>query len=522
MSARPAPRIVPLLAATALLCLAPMASCPGSEIREERIDQPGFVQADTLGAQDAPAPSAALVALLGATPDLNRVTSQRSFILKPDGAPPRVVMILVPGFLGGASNFAPIARQLVQRFNGELQVWVVDRRPNQLEDRLGAAHALTGFPEDGPADPTRLVEGVQFYFADEGAFDVDQDGELDPAFPLEDAFGVERPFLRLEQDDVRFMAHWGLDTYARDWKILVDEARALVGEDGLVLFGGHSMGTGWTARFAAYDFDSGPGVDAGFSHLDGLLLLEGGGAEPPSENAPTFQQYLDTVAALEAPGGPDVYLSNFSGIDIPSLGAAAELAGIAGLNLPDEESILQRTPIFGSFPLGIVLGSPASNEAVVGLFIDDDFSSIGAFRASVGFTANGPNVSQPGLFGGPPFYIAAEATAGGIPGRGDRHERLPRAPVRRNQLRRVVLLGRAREPRLRLRPRFERARRRAVPGSHAERERGRSGSRHRRLERPDSDAFLLRQLPGLHRDAGSQTGGRDHSGLRPPRRHHRE
>jgi pimeloyl-ACP methyl ester carboxylesterase len=32
----------------------------------------------------------------------------------------------------------------------------------------------------------------------------------------------------------------------------------------------------------------------------------------------------------------------------------------------------------------------------------------------VGFTANGPNVSQPGLFGGPPFYIAAEATAGGI------------------------------------------------------------------------------------------------------------
>ncbi len=410
MPARPARFTAPLLAAAALLCLAPMESCPDSEIQETLVDQPGFVQADTLGAQDAPPPSATLAALLGPAPDLNRVTTVRTFIEKPGGAPPRVVMILVPGFLGGASAFVPLARQLVKRFNGELQVWVVDRRPNQLEDGVGAAHALGAFPADGPPDLDRFIEGVQFYFADEGEFDVDQDGELDPAFPLEDAFGVERPFLRLEQDDVRFMAHWGVDTYARDWKLLVEEARALVGEDGLVLFGGHSMGPGWTARFAAYDFDAGPGVDASFSHLDGLLLLEGGGAGPPAEDAPGFAEYLDTVAALEAPGGPDVYLSDFVNIDIPSLGAASRLAGIIGRNLPDEESILQRTSIFGSFPLGIVLGSPSSNEAVVGLFIDDDFSSVGAFRASVGFSSNGPNVSQPGLFGGPPFYLAAPAT----------------------------------------------------------------------------------------------------------------
>ena len=38
----------------------------------------------------------------------------RTSIAKPSGAPPRAILILVPGFLGGAGNFTPLAEQLVR------------------------------------------------------------------------------------------------------------------------------------------------------------------------------------------------------------------------------------------------------------------------------------------------------------------------------------------------------------------------------------------------------------------------
>ena len=46
--------------------------------------------------------------------------------------------------------------------------------------------------------------------------------------------------------------------------------RERVGPEGLVLFGGHSMGTTWTGVFAAYDFDPGPGVEAGLDTVGAI------------------------------------------------------------------------------------------------------------------------------------------------------------------------------------------------------------------------------------------------------------
>ena len=61
---------------------------------------------------------------------------------------------------------------------------------------------------------------------------------------------------------------------------------------GVVLLGGHSQGTTWASTFAAYDFDPDPsGVEAGYSLIDGLLLLEGGGVGPGSATKPTLAQY---------------------------------------------------------------------------------------------------------------------------------------------------------------------------------------------------------------------------------------
>src|SRR2546426_7781479 len=43
------------------------------------------------------------------------------------------VLVLVPGYLGGAGDFTQIARQLIARVPN-LQVWAVDRRENAFED----------------------------------------------------------------------------------------------------------------------------------------------------------------------------------------------------------------------------------------------------------------------------------------------------------------------------------------------------------------------------------------------------
>src|SRR5215210_3194775 len=45
----------------------------------------------------------------------------------------RTVLVLVPGFLGGAGDFTLVGRDIVRRV-GDLQVWAVDRRSQPLED----------------------------------------------------------------------------------------------------------------------------------------------------------------------------------------------------------------------------------------------------------------------------------------------------------------------------------------------------------------------------------------------------
>lgn len=431
--------LVSLLAAAGLLATgATVASCPPPATQTQYASLPGHPEPHTPGSgapEEMPA-TTTVQRVLGPTPDLNRVHYTRTFLNKPSGAPPRAIVILVPGFLGGANNFAPLARQLVRRFNGNLEVWAVDRRPNQLEDRRGAIYGRDRLAAN---DVDGFLDALQFYFPDQltggnpfptngGDSDVNENGVLDPPFALPDALGGSTPFQRLAQDDARFAAHWGLDTYARDWKVLVDQARSVVGSSGLVLFGGHSAGTGFAGIFAAYDFDPGPGVDPGHAHLDGLLLLEGGGPGTGSANVtftvdgvnqPAVPRPNDTaaydalVAQLASPGGPDLFLVNFSGAVLSSLGAGAELAGLDGNWRTGQRSLLQRTSLFKNFPFSLILGAPMTAESIIGLFIDDDFSPVSTLAGSYGFSDNGPNL-QLSLPGFPAFYIATPPISGGL------------------------------------------------------------------------------------------------------------
>src|SRR5262245_7385111 len=400
------------------------------EVVQRVVDSPGFVEPHTPGSgapEEMPA-GAKLEALLGAPVDLNRVTTVRTRFEGASRRRPKAVLILIPGFLGGATTLDPIARDLVAAFRGELEVWAVDRRPNQLEDRLGSMHASEHANEPEcrarpPAPGCAIFEGAQFYFPDLdrpplGVFpsrrdlDIDMDGVFDPQLPLTDRFGVERGPILMTQDDVRFFAYWGLDTYFRDWKRLVAEARRLVTPAGVVLLGGHSQGTTWATLFAAYDFDPDPGrVDAGYSLIDGLVLLEGGGARSGTANLP-HAQYQQRVAALATSGGPDVFLTDLIVIPLLGLAQVGEVGAMAAVYLPDEPALSQRTPVFGDGLLSALFPAPATNRASVGFFLDDDFSGFEAFRASMGFSDDGDNVPLSLL--GAPAYQAQRRADGGL------------------------------------------------------------------------------------------------------------
>ncbi len=412
-------RIVLFVGVLGLAAMGANQCNPAVEIVQDRLEMAGFNEVHTPGSGAAeeyaiPADSP-IRQILGDAPDLNRVTYVRTALADAD-APPRVILILIPGFLGGAGNFDPLARDLVREQNGNLEVWAVDRRTNQLEDRRGALYARAGAEAAGSDEEAMrdaIAEGVRFYFPDAT---IDRDGVPGPdgPFTLPDAVpgDGDSDFQKLSQDDLRgIFAHWGVDTYVRDWRELVLAARAIVGEDGLVLFGGHSMGTTWTGVFAAYDFDVTPGgVEAGYELVDGLLLLEGGGTRGPSASAPDLTAYQDSITDLETPGGSDVFLADLFGfVDATDIGAAGELNGVAGSFDPESDSILQQTPIFGGLPVSILLQAPMTNRSLAGFFLDDEFSTNAAFSASFGFSANGSNLFNPigGLIPGS-FYLAVD------------------------------------------------------------------------------------------------------------------
>lgn len=216
----------------------------------------------------------------GSDVSLNNARFTR-FRLSPTATEPDAILILVPGFEGGANDFKILAENLIPRVlagSGKvLEVWAYDRRSNQLEDTLGLdiAEAL------GDAQV-----GLDWLFG----------GEL--SLPLSPALAAgpnRRAQFHDAQAETAFIANWTPLTFSRDIDAIVEAARA-VAKNGNVFLGGHSAGTGFAARYAATDFNltgSGP-ADPGYAKLRGLVLLEGGGGS----TGQTFSS--DTLDRIEA------------------------------------------------------------------------------------------------------------------------------------------------------------------------------------------------------------------------------
>lgn len=202
-----------------------------------------------------------LLAHLGAAADLNQARYTR---YQPDAqdVAPDAILIIVPGFEGGAGNFQVLAQELMQVAQDEhdlrLEVWAFDRRTNQLEDTAGLD----------------LAEDLHDSFlAQNWLFGSELGLPLDPRL-------TRRAVFYNPQDDVPFMADWTNLVFSQDIDAVVEAARGIA-RHGNVFLGGHSAGTGFTARYAATDFNLGEGCagtpQPGYAKLRGLVLLEGGG-----------------------------------------------------------------------------------------------------------------------------------------------------------------------------------------------------------------------------------------------------
>ena len=182
---------------------------------------------------------------------------------------PDAILILVPGFEGGAGNFKILAENLLQRIKHDysrvIEVWAFDRRTNQLEDTAGLDVA------EEYLDP---MLGINWLFGSELGLDTDK--RL-PKRHHAVFYGA--------QDDVAFLANWTNLVFSQDIDAVVNKGLEKANNQNVFL-GGHSMGTVFTTRYASTDFNINPPDCAattghpsqpGYAKLRGLVLLEGNG-----------------------------------------------------------------------------------------------------------------------------------------------------------------------------------------------------------------------------------------------------
>lgn len=254
-----------------------------SSFELETVDLPSAAEpAHTPGSPGVTVTNPKLIEQFGtADIDLNQARYTRYYLSDQADSQPDAIVVLVPGFEGGASTFAALAEGLARRAKRDaslvVEVWAIDRRSNQLEDTVGLDLA------EDEQDP---LLGLDFLFGEQLGLDMHPTlaAELD-----------RRAIFHGTGEDLAFMAQWTGLVHSQDIDAVVEEART-VARNANVFLGGHSAGTGYTARYAATDFNlEGGDPDPGYEKLRGLVMLEGGGGSLPSE-APS-EELLDRIEA---------------------------------------------------------------------------------------------------------------------------------------------------------------------------------------------------------------------------------
>ena len=307
----------------------------------------------------------------------------------------KAVVIMIPGYLGGAGSFSYFARALVALAGAAtpVEVWALDRRSNCLEDLRGMQEA------ENLQDPQAALD----YYYNGAAIDgVKFGGFYGPA-------------------DAPYLSEFGLQLTMQDiYTILQKKIPDPADRKNTVFIAGHSMGAELAAVFAAWDFDNDATTsgDAGFNNCAGLIGLEG--RVSVWSSTPTKQRkYERQLARLRAARQGQPLIT-------PEAMALIELLGLYAAFEPGNESTVLRSisvapatgrlvKYFTTYGLEPSALKPAlgdfhlSNEAMLGLFADDNFQPISIGRVSLGFLAGGPVVRRRSLLGGDRLFAPADS-----------------------------------------------------------------------------------------------------------------
>ena len=318
------------------------------------------------------------------------------------------IIVLVPGFLGGASSLECISRQMVYMALTQrginIEVWALDRRPNNIED-------LTGL--DAAEDAQDIQVAIDYYY---GGAEID--GRKFAGF--------------LTEADVPYLSEFGLELAMRDiYTVITTNVPDPEVRRQKVFVGGHSMGGPYAAFFAGWDFDGDPATldDAGYMNCAGLIGLDTMlmasiysmetyvedilGEDVMSDNSltPEEEVYAMILAAIRDGSLPRI-VTPVTMILVPETMALIEMLSMEAAWHPDQESdLLDRIPYSGNVALMLQLlysrslahftyHAPSmkdfrfTNEALFGMMVDDNFQPINPLQASVGFLNGGAVVDK--------------------------------------------------------------------------------------------------------------------------------
>jgi len=323
------------------------------------------------------------------------------------------MLVMLPGLVEGANGFEYLGRQLVymaKERGVNLEVWAIDRRPNNLED-LSCANYVEEKLKSGEMNQEQAVQAmIDYYYLGKEVNGRKFAGWLkDPQVPFLSEFG-----LQLATEDVfTVIQHMVPDRETRKRKVFV---------------GGHSMGGIMTSMFAGWDLDGDPATteDAGYNNCAGLFGLDTVVTPMPEivrpflELLPKFlydqlanmteATYAEFLKQLRTDPSSNRILP-MPMINAESMSLLEALAALAYF-FPDEEcTALRKVPYSDSMEILLRFmhsrdfqtymdGVPRlndfryTNEAMLGVVFDDSFAPIGMIQNSMGFLAGGAVVEK--------------------------------------------------------------------------------------------------------------------------------
>lgn len=312
------------------------------------------------------------------------------------------VLVLTPGFYCGANAFEYMGRQLVYMAlmqEAQVEVWAMERRPNRMEDHTGL-NAAEAVADTGPA--------VDYYYNGAELSGRTYEGSL-------------------KDEDVPYLSEFGLKLAIEDvYTVITTMVPDPETRRQKVFVGGHSLGGPLTAIFASWDFDGDPNTldDAGFRNCAGLVGLDGAisltmgmfettaealSGEPPPDTSDDGMEayYLELVQGLREGSVPRLFPVS---ILEPEALIVLELLGMEANWAPQEEStLLKEVPELESIDMMLKLLHSRSldhflvhlpditdfrytNEAQLGVILDDNSMPVKIVQASMGFLEGGPVV----------------------------------------------------------------------------------------------------------------------------------